>query len=136
MTYPDFALFKRNVALIEDDLDKARKISYWIDCMRKQKQGALVISIYLYQDDLNQAWQEFRQRKDQFQMNEPLLLKLFKEMKKQDPSKLIPIYSDFIMKNISYRERSTYAKAARWMKDLKEVWFRSLMEEIRAVGIE
>jgi hypothetical protein len=158
LTYPDYALFKQNVALIKDDSEKASKISYWIDCMRKQKQVALMISIYLHQGNLNQAWEEFRQRKDQFQMNEPLLLKLFKEMKKQDPAKLIPIYSDFIMKNINCRERSAYARAAKWMKDLKEVYllskkeehwtayyrkimieykrFRSLMEEIRAAGIE
>lgn len=158
LAYPDFALFKQNATLIENDADRENRINNWIDCMRKQKQGALVISIYLHQGDLNQAWKEFAQRKDQFQMTEPLLLKLFKEMKKQDPAKLIPVYSDYIMKNIHLRERSTYARAARWMKDLKEVcllsrkeekWtafyreimtqykrFRSLMEEIRAAGFE
>ncbi|MEX2104671.1 MAG: SWIM zinc finger family protein [Bacilli bacterium] len=158
LNYPDFNLFKRNVAMHESDSDLESKISYWIDYMRKQKQVRLVINIYLFQGNLNQAWAEFILHKDQFQLNEPLLLKLFNEMKKQDPSNLIPIYCDSIIKNINYRNRSAYALAARWMKDLKEAcllskkeeqWtafnreimtqykrFRSLMEEIRAVGID
>ncbi|WP_027415002.1 hypothetical protein [Aneurinibacillus terranovensis] len=90
-------------------------------------------------------------------MNEPVMLKLFKEIKKHDPVRLIPLYRDLVLKHIGDRNRTGYARAARWMKDLKEVcarsgkedvWngfyrqimteyrrFRSLMEEIRTAGL-
>lgn len=157
LSHPDLELFKRNVALNKHNADKEAKIQRWIDAMRRKKEYVLVIGMYLYQDDIDQAWAEFIKHKDQLQINEPILIKLFKQMKKHEPAKLIPLYRDLALKNISYRERSAYAMAARWMKDLKEVcalsgkkeeWItfhgqvmtefrrlRSLMEEIRAAGI-
>lgn len=152
---PAFDLFRRNVAIIKNDADKEDKIQKWINFMSHRKEYTLVIGMYLYLNDIDKAWTAFVKCKDQIQMNEPLLLKLFKEMKNHEPEKLIPLYRDLALKNISYRERSAYARAAKWMKDLQEVcvlsgkeeeWttcyrrimteyrrFRALMEEIRAV---
>jgi len=157
LAYPDFELFKQNTDLIAHDADKEAKIQQWIDIMRKQRHFTLVIGICLFLDNPEKAWTEFMRHKDQISMNEPLLLRLFKEMKKHDPSKLIPLYQELTLENIGYRKRSGYAKAARWMKELKKVcelscqekaWvafynqimreyrrFRALMEEIRAAGI-
>lgn len=90
-------------------------------------------------------------------MDEPVILNLFKTMISNAPAKLIPVYRELALNNISNKNRSAYARAARWMKDLREVcglsgnektWtafhkkimteyrrFRALMEEIRAAGI-
>lgn len=128
-----------------------------MDAMMRQREYALAIGMYLYLDDIDKAWAEFMRHKDQIEMNEPLLLKLFKKMKNHEPARLIPLYRDLALIKISRRERRAYAKAARWIKDLREVcslsgkseeWtafhgqvmteycrFRSLMEEIRAAGI-
>lgn len=157
LAYPDLDLFKRNEALNKHDADKEAKIQKWIDVMRHQKEYALVVGIFLYLGDIDKAWAEFIKHKDRSDMNEPLLIKLFKQMKNHNPANLIPLYRDLVLKNIGYRERRAYARAARWMKDMKEVcalsgkkdeWaafhrqimteyrrFRSLMEEIRAAGI-
>jgi len=157
LSHPDLELFKRNVALNKHNADKEVKIQRWIDAMRRKKEYVLVIGMYLYQNDIDQAWTEFIKHKDLLHINEPVLLKLFKQMKKHEPGKLISLYRDWALKNIGYRERQAYAKAARWMKDLREVcslsgkseeWItfhgqvmtefrrlRALMEEIRAAGI-
>ncbi|OPX87679.1 MAG: hypothetical protein A4E53_02391 [Pelotomaculum sp. PtaB.Bin104] len=155
LAHPAFDLFRQNVAIISNDADKEGKIQKWIDFMSHQKEYTLVIGMYLYLDDIDKAWAAFVKHKGQIQMDEPLLIKLFREMKNHNPAKLIPLYRDLALKNISRRERSAYARAARWMKDLQEVcalsgketeWttfygrimteyrrFRALMEEIRAV---
>ncbi|GBF35442.1 SWIM zinc finger family [Desulfocucumis palustris] len=157
LSHPDLDLFKRNAALHKDDDDKEARIQKWIDAMRRKREYALAIGMHLYLDDIDKAWAEFIRHKDRIEIDEPLLLKLFKKMKKHEPARLIPLYRDLALINISRRGRRAYAKAARWMKDLREVcslsgkseeWaafhgqvmteyrrFRSLMEEIRAAGI-
>lgn len=157
LAFPDMNLFKRNASLLEGEPDQEARIVTWIDAIAGKRKYALVIEVYLFLNKLEQAWTEFSKRKGHFLMNEPVLLKLFKEMKKHDPTRLIPLYRDLVLKHIGYRNRSGYAMAARWMKDLKEVcircgkedvWngfyreimteyrrFRSLMEEIRTAGI-
>lgn len=157
LSHPDLDLFKRNADLIEPDADKEAIIQKWLESLRQKNQYKLVIGIYLYLGDLDKAWSEFVKEKDRFYMNEPPLFTLFKEMKSHEPAKLIPLYQDLALKNIGHRKRSAYARAARWLKELKEVcvlsgkdreWtafhgkimteyrrFRALMEEIRAAGL-
>lgn len=157
LAFPDIHLFKQNAALLEGEPDREARIGTWIESFMSQRKDALVIEVYLFLNRLDQAWAVFSKRKDQFRMNEPVLLKLFKEMKKHDPAPLIPLYRDLVLRHIGFRSRSGYAMAARWMKDLKgvcercgkeEIWngfyrqimteyrrFRSLMEEIRTAGL-
>lgn len=60
LSHPGFDLFKRNAALSTHDADKEAKIQKWIDVMKRQKEYALVIGIYLYlDDDIDKAWAEF-----------------------------------------------------------------------------
>jgi len=156
--YPDFDLFKRNAALIEYDADKEAKIQRWLEHLEQKKEYILLISIYLnHQVDIDKAWSVFVKHKARIQVDEPVLIKLFKTMKEDAPEKLIPVYRELALNNISNKNRPAYARAARWMKELREVcrlsgneemWtafhskimteyrrFRALMEEIRTAGI-
>jgi len=72
-------------------------------------------------DDRKRAWLEFFNCKEQLFINELVILKLFTEMKKHEPTELMPIYHELALKNIQYKKRSAYAKVAKSMKDLKEV---------------
>lgn len=157
LSYPDFDLFKRNAGLIKHDADKKAKIQRWLEDLGQKKEYKLVIGIYLNLGDIDKAWSEFVKHKNRIQVDEPVLLKLFKTIKKHTPAKLIPVYRELAVNNISDKNRSAYARAARWMKELKEVcglsgneeiWtafhgkimteyrrFRALMEEIKAAGI-
>lgn len=158
LSHPDFDLFKRNFDFIKHDADKEAKIQGWLEELRQKKEYELVIGIYLnHLNNTDKAWSEFVKNKGRLQMDKPLLLKLFNTMKKHAPAKLIPLYRELALSNISNKNRPAYAMAARWMKELKEVcglsgkkeeWtaffgqvmteyrrFRSLMAEIRAAGI-
>jgi len=157
LSHPDFDLFKRNADLIKHDADKEAKIQRWLEHLKQKKEYELVIGIYLNLGDVDNAWSEFVKHKNRLQVDEPVLLKLFKTVKKHAPAKLIPVYRELALNNIRDKNRSAYARAARWMKELREVcglsgneekWtafhgkimkeyrrFRALMEEIRAAGI-
>lgn len=156
LSYPDFDLFKQNTALIENDADKEAKIQRWLEHLEQNKEFILLINIYL-NFDIDKAWTVYLKHKVLLRVDEPVILKLFKTMKSNAPAKLIPVYRELALNNISNKNRSAYARAARWMKDLREVcglsgneetWtafhkkimteyrrFRALMEEIRAAGI-
>ncbi|MDD4766109.1 MAG: SWIM zinc finger family protein [Desulfotomaculaceae bacterium] len=158
LSYPDLELFKQNAALIENDADQEAKISRWLEHLEQKRDYILLISISLnHLDDIDNAWSVFLKHKALSQVDEPVILRLFKAMKKYAPEKLIPVYRELALNNISARNRPAYTRAARWMKDLREVcglsgneetWiafhskimteyrrFRALMEEIRAAGI-
>ncbi|MFX4263453.1 SWIM zinc finger family protein [Pelotomaculum propionicicum] len=158
LSYPNFDLFKQSVALIENDADKEAKIQRWLEHLEQNREFILLISIYLnHLVDIDKAWSVYLKHKVLLRVDEPVILKLFKTMKSDAPAKLIPVYRELALNNISNKNRSAYARAARWMKDLREVcglsgneetWtafhskimteyrrFRALMEEIRAAGI-
>jgi tetratricopeptide (TPR) repeat protein len=155
LSFPDFELFKRNVELLTEREEREKTIEFWLAALKKKEYFELIIQIYLFLNDPESAWKEYTRHGQHVFENNPILLKLFKEMKRRDPSKLIPQYKSLIMHNIGRRDRSSYAIAARWLKDLQEVcflageeekWtefyhgimseykrFRALMEEIRRV---
>ncbi|MDD4335553.1 MAG: SWIM zinc finger family protein [Desulfotomaculaceae bacterium] len=158
LSYPDFELFKQNTAHIKDDTDKEDKILRWLEHLEQKREYILLISIYLnHLVDIDKAWSVFLKHKVLLQVDEPVILKLFKTMKSAAPAKLIPVYRELALNNISNKNRPAYARAAKWMKDLREVcgvsgneetWtafhkkimteyrrLRALMEEIRAAGI-
>jgi len=158
LSYPDFELFRRNMSFIAHDADRDAKIRKWIDVIKRKKEYLLLIGMHLYLNELDKAWAEFIVHRQQIYMDEPLLIRLFREMKSHEPLKLIPLYRDLALENISQRKRPAYARAAKWMKDMKEVcalsgkkeeWtaflkhilteyrrFWALIEEIRAAGID
>lgn len=158
LSYPDFELFKQNVALIENDAVQEAKIQRWLEHLEQKREYRLIINIYLnHLVDIDKAWSVYLKHKVLLRVDEPVILKLFKTMKSNAPAKLIPVYRELALNNISNKNRSAYARAARWMKDLREVcglseneetWiafykkimteyrrFRALMEEIRTAGI-
>jgi len=157
LSYPDLDLFKRNTDLVEQDADKEAKIQKWLEALRQKNQFGLLIDIHLYLGDLDKAWSVFIKEKDRFYMSEPPLFKLFEKIKGHEPGRLIPLYQELALKNISQRGRPAYARAAGWLKELKVVcalsgkdreWaafhgkimteyrrFRALMEEVRSAGI-
>lgn len=155
--YPDLELFKQNTALIEDDANKEAKTQLWLEALEAKKEYRLLISIYLSQGDIDKAWFEFIRHKDRIQTDGPAASELFLAMKKHEPARLISVYSQLALNNISAKNRPAYARAAGWMKELKEVcgssgnekiWvdfhgrimreyyrFHALMDEIRTAGI-
>ena len=91
LAFPDFNLFVKNLSYLQSDKEKAEKTEKWIKQIRNQNNHDLIIQIYLHLDQIENAWNEFIEYKQYFDMNDLIIRRLFKTMKKHDPNQLIHI---------------------------------------------
>ncbi|MDW7650356.1 MAG: SWIM zinc finger family protein [Bacillota bacterium] len=121
LAYPDLDLFREYLSLYGRD-DVAGRVGDWLEKLKANRRYELVLDILLLLDQPDEAWRTYRKYQAYLSEGSSTVLKLFHQMKERDPAGLIPYYRAIVMEHIRQRKRSSYALAARWLKEMRDAY--------------
>jgi hypothetical protein len=121
---PSLELFKLCLETVPP-AEKEHFSAIWIAHVRSLNiycYKGLLIDMYLHIDNPDGAWSIFQEQDYTPHWNSDSTDRLFETMKKHDPQRLVPIFCQYVEKNVAEKHRKSYQRAAEWLVKLKSLY--------------